>query len=180
MANKNLKYYEQSYRDGDIEYGCMAAGEFYPGIKIDEGDSFTDDQFEYVGKMGSEWQKGHLLAKSLGGHNEGDNMLPMNRNFNDGIFKSFEHDIKKIIDNLTNIQKHLNNVPVFLGYKVQVIPTSVRTIKGFRIPTQIKCTVAICRQSDNSILLPTNLEPSFKVLELNHTVLGTQIFDVSK
>lgn len=65
--DKNLKYYSSSYKQDGIEFGCSVLALFYPGIKIKEGESFTDDQFEYVGELEKECQKGHLLAKSLGG-----------------------------------------------------------------------------------------------------------------
>ena len=60
---RNYTNYRLSCKEKGIEFGCSALALFYPGVKIKEGESFTDDQYEYVSELGKEWKKGHLLAK---------------------------------------------------------------------------------------------------------------------
>lgn len=175
--DKNLKYYSPSYKENGIEIGCSALALFYPGVKIKEGESFTDDQFEYVGELGKEWQKGHLLAKSLGGQNVGANMLPMKRSFNDGTFKSFEVNLKKIVENLAAIQKAAGCTSIYLKYKVEVNFASVKVFNGITIPTQIECNVGIYNAIDNNPLSKMPLVCAFTKLGLDDSVLGKHIFD---
>lgn len=175
--DKNLKYYSPSYKDNSIEFGCSVLALFYPGVKITEGESFTDDQFEYVGELGAGWQKGHLLAKSLGGQNIGANMLPMKQSFNDGTFKSFEVRLKNIIENLTAIQKAAGCTSIYLKYNVEVNPASSKVINGIAIPTQIECNVGIYNAIDIKHLSRIPLVCAFTKLGLDDSVLGNHIFD---
>lgn len=175
--SKNLEYYSPSCKENGIEFGCSVLALFYPGVKIKEGENFTDDQFEYVGELGAGWQKGHLLAKSLGGQNVGANSLPMKQCFNDGTFKSFEVRLKNIVENLSAIQKTVGLTSIYLKYNVEVNSASVKVIKGIAIPTQIRCNVDIYNAIENKPLSKMPIICAFTQLGLDCSVLGNHIFD---
>jgi len=176
---KNVIIYQGTVDITNYSYGCGVRAIFYPGNKINEGDSFNQNDFTYVDKLGAQWQKGHLLAKSLGGDNKAHNMLPMMEEFNNSKYKTYELAIKKVVENLNNLEKQLSGTPIFLGYQISTCPESMTTISDYRIPTQFLCNVGIYRQSDK---MPINILPlkiAFENLGLDFFILGTKRFSTT-
>ena len=105
MKKKPIYGGVRHYESFDNYYGSKVTAYFYADDKIAEGEPFGDDEdTRYVDDMGSEWQKGHMLAKSLGGDNKVHNMLPMKTSVNNSTFKTVENYVRKLIEYLPDIQ----------------------------------------------------------------------------
>jgi len=145
-----------------VQYGSKVTAYFYVGDQIKEGEAFGDEEFsKYVDDLGSEWHKGHMLAKSLGGDNAAHNMLPMKENVNNSTFKKVENYVHKLIDNLAEIQKRAGEGPLHIQYTIERDEHSIFTVKGYNFPSKFSYSISVLREDGvnaNSVRL-------FQILE---------------
>lgn len=141
----------------DDYYGTKVTAFFYVGDKIKEGEPFgVTEENAYIDDMGSEWHKGHMLAKSLGGDNKLHNLLPMKEDVNNSTFKKVENYVHTLIDNLADIQKLYNEGTLHIRYTVERVNDPIKEVKGHMFPGKFKYNIEIMKdenQSVDSILL---------------------------
>lgn len=142
------KYYE----DEHVAYGSKVTAYFYADDKIAEGEPFGDDEdTRYVDDMGSQWQKGHMLAKSLGGDNKVHNMLPMTETVNNSTFKIVEHYVKKLIEYLPDIQDEVGEGTLHIEYTVERIKDNPIIVKGYKFPRKFSYSIKILLEDGTKV-----------------------------
>lgn len=142
------KYYE----DEHVVYGSKVTAYFYVGDTIKEGEPFGDDEdTRYVDELGSEWQKGHMLARSLGGDNQVHNMLPMKKTVNNSTFKTVENYVKKLIDNLSDIQKKIGEGTLHIEYTVERIKDNPIIVEGYKFPGEFSYSIKILKEDGTQV-----------------------------
>lgn len=143
------------------KYGVKVVAYFYVGDKIEEGEPFgSNDGSDYIDDMGSDWQKGHMLAKSLGGDNQLHNLLPMKEKVNNSTFKKVEIFVHTLFDNLADIQKLCNVGPIHIRYTVERVNSPTMDVKDHLFPGKFKYSIELLNdggQVVNSTLLMKTL-----------------------
>lgn len=136
----------------DDRYGTKVTAFFYVGDKIIEGEPFgVTEENAYIDDMGSDWQKGHMLAKSLGGDNKLHNLLPMKEEVNNSTFKKVENYVHTLIDHLADIQKRCNQGTLHIQYTVERVNDPTREVKRHKFPGKFKYNIEILKD-DNQIV----------------------------
>lgn len=168
----------KSIKGCEDRYGTKVTAFFYVGDKIIEGEPFgVTEENAYIDDMGSDWHKGHMLAKSLGGDNKLHNLLPMKEEVNNSTFKKVENFVHTLIDNLVNIQKLCNEGTLHIRYTVERVIVSAKNVKGHKFPDKFKYNIEILKDDDqivDSILLWRVL----KVLDIVPEVKFSNILSV--
>lgn len=155
-------------------YGTKVTAYFYVGDIIKEGEPFgANEDTAYIDDMGSEWHKGHLLAKSLGGDNKPHNLLPMKEDVNNSNFKKVENLVHKLIENLPKIQKQLNVGDIHIQYTVERVLKPIKVVKGHKFPGQFKYSIDIINDKE----LNVNSVELFKVFKGIGLVIDTKLSD---
>ena len=143
-------------------YGVKVTAYFYVGDKITVGEDFgNNDGSEYVDDMGSEWQKGHMLAKSLGGDNKLHNLLPMKEEVNNSTFKKVECFVRTLFDNLADIQRLCKVRMLHIRYTVERVLPPIKTVKGHKFPGKFSYSIEFLDENEkiiNSVTLMNSLE----------------------
>lgn len=117
------------------------------------GKEFSDDQFDFVSKLGNDWQKGHLLGVQFGGIADERNFLPMTQKANLKFKAEMEDKLRKIIDNYIPLNSFLyamTNKFCRIRYSVSsYIWKSIR-INGIEIPPSFMAKVQIIDSLGNA------------------------------
>lgn len=152
MKKKPIYNGARHYESFDNYYGSKVTAYFYVGDTIKEGDAFGDDEeTRYVDELGLEWQKGHMLAKSLGGDNNVHNMLPMKETVNNSTFKTVENYVKKLIDNLSDIQKEVGEGTLHIEYTVERLTENPIKMKGYTFPSKFSYSIKILKEDGTMV-----------------------------
>jgi len=172
MDNKYT--YKTARCNGDAHYGTKCIAEFHTS-RIIEGESFDESDFQYIDDLGPGWQKGHLIAKSLGGCNKASNLLPMTENVNNSEYKAVENTIKKLIDCLPGIRRILKDPDAYIHYEVNVTNDKNKYVKigEYKFPAELSYSIKLCR--GDGIPLPdisTSLYIKMLRIELSKPLLG--------
>lgn len=141
---ENEVCYGDSYYRGKANYGSHVITRIYDGDKIVEGEPFGDDDWNaYIDDMGKTWHKGHLLAKSLGGENVVENLLPMTKEANLSEFKQVENLVRSIVDALPKLSELVRDGNVYVRYEVTVNRENTTIVKGYRFPSDISYSIKL-------------------------------------
>lgn len=150
---RNPKYESAKYIESDkVCYGSKVTAYFYVGDKIKEGEPFgCNEDTAYVDDMGSDWEKGHMLAKSLGGDNKVHNLLPMKKDVNNSTFKKVENFVHTLFDNLSGIQTLCNEGELHIKYTVERVKDKIITVKGYKFPGQFEYIIEVQNYKDKTV-----------------------------
>lgn len=152
MKKKPIYGGARHYESFDNYYGSKVTAYFYADDKIAEGEPFGDDEdTRYVDDMGSQWQKGHMLAKSLGGDNKVHNMLPMTETVNNSTFKTVEHYVKKLIEYLPDIQDEVGEGTLHIEYTVERVSENPIRVKGYKFPSKFSYSIKILKEDGTMV-----------------------------
>ena len=152
MKKKPIYGGARHYESFDNYYGSKVTAYFYADDKIAEGEPFGDDEDTgYVDDMGSEWQKGHMLAKSLGGDNKVHNMLPMKTSVNNSTFKTVENYVRKLIEYLPDIQKEVGAGTLHIEYTVERVSENPIRVKGYKFPSKFSYSIKILKEDGTMV-----------------------------
>lgn len=152
MKKKPIYGDARHYGEDGVSYGSKVTAYFYVGDQIVEGEPFGDDEdTKYVDDMGAEWQKGHMLAKSLGGDNKVHNMLPMKETVNNSTFKAVENYVHKLIEHLADIQNMLDIEPLHIEYTIERVSNSPMTVKGYTFPGEFSYSIKILKEDGTNV-----------------------------
>lgn len=133
-------------------YGTKVTAFFYVGDRIIEGEPFgVTEENAYIDDMGSDWQKGHMLAKSLGGDNKLHNLLPMKEEVNNSTFKKVENFVHTLIDNLADIQKLCKEGSLHIRYTVERVNDPTREVKGHMFPGKFKYNIELQKENNQNV-----------------------------
>lgn len=168
----------KSIKGCNDEYGVKVVAYFYVGDEIIEGDPFGNSEgTNYVDDMGPEWQKGHMLAKSLGGDNELHNLLPMKEDVNNSSFKKVENFVHTLFDNLADIQRLCNVGTLHIRYTVERVLNPVKTVKGHKFPGKFTYSIEFLK-SDEQNVNSTSLMNVLESLDISNDVNFTDTLSV--
>lgn len=150
---RNPKYDGAKYiESNEVCYGSKVTAYFYVGDKIKEGEPFgCNEDTAYVDDMGSDWEKGHMLAKSLGGDNKVHNLLPMKKDVNNSTFKKVENFVHTLFDNLSDIQDLCKEGVLHIKYTVERVKGTIITVKGYKFPGQFMYTIEVQNSKDETV-----------------------------
>jgi len=168
---RNPEYDSEKYIKGcNDHYGVKVTAYFYVGDKIIEGESFGDtEDTAYIDDMGSDWQKGHLLAKSLGGDNQLHNLLPMKEEVNNSSFKKVENCVHTLFDNLDGIQKKCKAGDLHIRYTVERVKGSTMTVKSHKFPGRFSYSIEF-RDEKECVIDAGSIKEAIKALNISQDV----------
>ena len=110
------------------------------------GKEFSDGQFDFVSKLGNDWQKGHLLGVQFGGIADDCNFLPMTQKANLKFKAEMEDKLRKIIDSYVPLNSFLyekTNRYCRIRYSVDAYVRNTIRVNGIEIPSSFMAKVQI-------------------------------------
>ena len=111
-----------------------------------QGKEFSDGQFDFVSKLGNDWQKGHLLGVQFGGIADERNFLPMTQKANLAFKNEIENKLRKIIlwhDVLKGYLLEETHRSCFIKYTVEVSTNNPIVVSEIMIPSSFTATVTV-------------------------------------
>lgn len=124
------------------------------------GEEFGDNDFEYVTRLGNDWQKGHILAKRFGGDNRSHNLLPMTQAANLYFKTEVEDKLSQILFRLywmdNCYQMASNFARIKIVYKVFISDTIIN-MNGIEIPEYFTAQIDVESGSDVNYNVVNNL-----------------------
>lgn len=149
MANTIIMYsipnYSQPVNIGGHLFGNRVEATFN-GDTFPQGKEFSDGQFDFVSKLGNDWQKGHLLGVRFGGIADERNFLPMTQKANLAFKAEMEDKLKKIIDSYVPLNSFLyekTNKYCYIHYSVGAYIWKTIRVNGIEIPPSFMAKVQI-------------------------------------
>lgn len=148
---------------GTIKYGQGVRVVFeslYNEENDHSGEEFGDNDFEYVTRLGNDWQKGHILAKRFGGDNRSHNLLPMTQAANLYFKTEVEDKLSQILFRLywmdNCYQMASNFARIKIVYKVFISDTIIN-MNGIEIPEYFTAQIDVESGSDVNYNVVNNL-----------------------
>lgn len=125
----------------------------FNGDTFPQGKEFSDGQFDFVSKLGNDWQKGHLLGVQFGGIADERNFLPMTQKANLAFKAEMEDKLRKIIDSYVPLNSFLyekTNKYCYIHYSVGAYIWKSIRVNGIEIPPSFMAKVQIIDSQRNA------------------------------
>lgn len=143
----NVIYYKKAiYTSSKICFGHGVCVKF-KSKKCVAGTEFAPTDFDFVNKIGQDWQKGHMLGVRFGGLADAKNLLPMTQTANLKFKTTIEDKLALLLDNKPIIDNYLSNETsnieeYIIKYNVKSSDERI-IVNGYSIPASIYANIEI-------------------------------------
>ena len=141
-----IPQYSSPVNIGGHLFGSRVVATFSGDKLPPQGKEYSDDQFDFVSKLGNDWQQGHLLGVQFGGIADERNFLPMTQKANLAFKAEMEDKLKKIIDSYIPLNSFLyekTNKYCYVHYSVGAYIWKSIRVNGIEILPSFMAKVKI-------------------------------------